>query len=100
MKSTGIILTINNDIYKACIERGSIHAITIGYDNEVDFYLRGSNIFQKISWHKSMLKEGDTFNLEIAEIEKSSAHLEIEEDTNEELLARYMTLKQKIEDKL
>jgi len=61
LKSTGIILTINQDIYQACIE-------------------------------------GDTFNLEIAEIEKSSAPLKIEEDTNEELLARYMTLKQKIED--
>jgi hypothetical protein len=96
MKSAGIKLTINGEIYKACIDPGSVHAITIGYENSIDLYLRGSNAGQKVTWYKSALDKGAIFSFEIIEMEKSSSPQEMKEYTNEELLSRYVLLKQKL----
>ncbi|MDR0711505.1 MAG: hypothetical protein LBF67_04045 [Prevotellaceae bacterium] len=96
MSSTGIKLTINDKVYKAYLEHGSIHAITIGYENEVDLYLTGYNVGQKVTWHKSALGRGAAFSLEVVEMEESSNPQEMKEYTNEELLHRYALLKQKL----
>jgi hypothetical protein len=100
MNATGIKLTINDEIYKAYLEHGSIHAIIIGYENDVNLYLTGYNAAQKVTWHKSALGKGATFSLDVVEMEESSPPQEMKEYTNEELLHRYALLKQKLDNKL
>jgi hypothetical protein len=107
----GIELTINNDEkIKAALGNGAMSVIfhRISAEKRNDNYIHFSGLDsgknQSVEWLKQDLKKGDTFKIEIKNIESNSQPLSVKtqeagDDLIEKKLRMYHNLKRELEEK-